>query len=513
MNGPEIAGNTMSTPPEFRPRRAVPAGIIILATLVTFALAAYTRQISGYPPLSLNDLIKSESGAYEFGVVFQELIIPLALIYLLSNTGAFRRIVSSETKPGDGFKLFAMLTMVQVLSLGYTLLTDELTTFGVLVVMASGLLGGWRMGLGLGLVTMLLIGTQEFFYYPDEEILRAYQTGGLPGIFDPALLNDLFFWYYLADLSASSAIWAGLVAGFGANLLGERRFNPLIALGLGTGISLGVFCFTLISWEESTFLTPFLVPMVVVSGLAMAAIALIARNVQAQTAQRKAEAAELALTQAELRALRAQINPHFLFNALNTIRYFVRTDAGAARGLLLDLSEVFQRALRSGEFIPLRDELSYVESYLALEKARLDKRLQVIWFIQTDSGTHDTPPVDNESPLLDYPVPTLILQPIVENAVIHGVARKRGGGSVTITVQQVEHNLLLQVEDDGPGMDTARLAEILNLEQESKSIGLRNVDQRLQTLYGAKHRLVVTGEIGQGTCIQIKIPINEKEGD
>jgi LytS/YehU family sensor histidine kinase len=245
----------------------------------------------------------------------------------------------------------------------------------------------------------------------------------------------------------------------------------------------------------------------------MAAISLIVRNIQAKTTQQKAEVAQLALTQAELRALRAQINPHFLFNALNTIRYFVRTDAGAARDLLLDLSEVFQRALRSGEFVTLRDELSYVQSYLALEKARLDKRLQISWSIRTDTATLDTPPVTNESLLLDHPVPTLILQPIVENAVIHGIAKKRGGGIVSITVKQVEDDLLLQVEDDGPGINSVRLTEILKPEQKSKSIGLRNVDGRLRTLYGDEYCLFITSGVDAGTCVQIKIPLDNRIED
>jgi LytS/YehU family sensor histidine kinase len=333
------------------------------------------------------------------------------------------------------------------------------------------------------------------------------------GLLNLPLLSEIFFWYYISDLGASSAVWAGIVAGLCAVLLGSRRFNPLITLSLGMGISLGVILLTAISWEYPEVFTPFLTPGVVITGLAMAAISLIVRNMQAKTAQQKAEAAQLALTQAELRALRAQINPHFLFNALNTIRYFVRTDAGAARDLLLDLSEVFQRALRSGEFVTLRDELSYVQSYLALEKARLGKRLNVSWSIQTDTATLDTPPVANESPLLDQSVPTLILQPIVENAVIHGVAKKRGGGTVSITVKQVEGDLLLQVEDDGPGIDPARLAEVLKPEQKSESIGLRNVDGRLRTLYGDEYGLVINSEVDVGTCVQIKIPVNDKSKD
>jgi len=166
------------------------------------------------------------------------------------------------------------------------------------------------------------------------------------------------------------------------------------------------------------------------------------------------------------------------------LRYFVRTDPETARRLLLDLSEVFQRALRSGEFVPLGDEISYVKAYL----------VRVEWSIQTDT-------------LLDHPVPTLILQPIVENAVIHGISRQPEGGMVRITIERTEDDLVLRVEDDGPGIASARLAEILDPARGTNAaIGLRNVDGRLRALYGDEYRLVVESEIGRGTRVEIKVP-------
>jgi sensor histidine kinase YesM len=234
-----------------------------------------------------------------------------------------------------------------------------------------------------------------------------------------------------------------------------------------------------------------------VTGLALAIFALIVRGVQADVARRKAEATELALTRAELRALRAQINPHFFFNALNTIRYCVRTDPEAARRLLLDLSEIFQRALRSGELEPLRDEIRYAEAYLAIEKARLGERLRVAWSLPQD-----------DSPLLDHPIPTLILQPIVENAVIHGIARKPEGGTVTITLERRGGDLVLRVEDDGVGIDPSRLAELLDPAGEGeKAIGLRNVDGRLRAFYGEAHRLKIESQPEHGTQVEIRIPV------
>jgi LytS/YehU family sensor histidine kinase len=299
------------------------------------------------------------------------------------------------------------------------------------------------------------------------------------------------------NLWTSSAVWAGLVAGIHAELLGKQRFRPLGALVLGVGIDLVVVYLTAIAGVPPGVF--FLIPNLLLSGVAVPAVALMMRSVQAEAARRKAEATELALAQAELRALRAQINPHFLFNALNTIRYFVRTDPRTARRLLLNLSEVFQRALRSGEFVPLQDELSYVEAYLALEQARLDQRLRVEW----------SPPVAalRESPLGEHPVPTLILQPIVENAVVHGVAKKPEGGTVRVQVGQADGGLLLRVVDDGPGMAPERLAEVLDPGWPGKSIGLRNVDGRLRALYGAVHGLAVQSQVGQGTTVLIKIPL------
>jgi signal transduction histidine kinase len=389
-------------------------------------------------------------------------------------------------------KLFGALVVIQLLSLGYSLgflfLADEQITFGVLVVVVGSLLGGWRFGLGLSIVTMFIRGTQNLLLDPEAEIFLLYRTRNLRGFFDLTLWGDIFLWRYLVDSEVSSALWAGVVAGLCADLLEERRLMPMVALGLQAGIGLGVGYLTAISWKDPADLIYYLIPSVVVSGLAVAAIALMVRSVQAK-------AAELARTRAELRALRAQINPHFLFNALNTIRYFVRTEPESARRLLLHLSEVFQRALRSGDFVSLRDELGYVKSYLALEKARLDERLQVEW----DARVEDH---------LDQLVPTLILQPIVENAVVHGIATKSEGGTVHITIELANGDLVLQVEDDGPGIPPDRLVKIQSpAEAGDTAMGLRNVDGRLRALYGEMYRLVVESEIGRGTRVQIRIPI------
>ncbi len=507
--------------------------MIFVITLITFALGVYVRRISEQSPLLPGDLISFEFDPYAIGFAVQELVVPVVLIYIFSATALFRRFINDETAPRDTLKLFGVLAMIQLLTLSYYLvlssLADDQVTFGVLIVVVGSLLGGWRVGLGLGLITMFVNGAQNLIDYPEENLLLLYQAEGLRVLFNLTFWYDLLFWRFLVDMEATSVLWAGVVAGLSVDLLGERRFRPAAALTLQIGIEVGVGYLTATAWDEPALLVSFLIPSAVTSGLAMIAIILIVRNVQAEAAQRKAEAVELALTHAKLSALRAQINPHFLFNALNTIRYFVRTDPVAARRMLLNLSEVLQHTLRAGDFVPLQNELNYVEAYLSLEKKRLDERLQIVWSVQAATWLH-------------YPVPTLILQPVVENAIIHGIAKKTKGGTVSITIEKVNNDLVLRVEDDGPGIAPARLSEILNREQASNalpalvtqprvvnppvsavqvnavgrskgkvSIGLRNVDQRLQTLYGDKYRLLVESEVGCGTTVQIKIPIEDEQ--
>jgi sensor histidine kinase YesM len=260
--------------------------------------------------------------------------------------------------------------------------------------------------------------------------------------------------------------------------------------------------------EDPTWLVIRFLPNAVVSGLALVAFTLMARSVQEEAAREQAEATrlalaetdlalaqtKLALAQAEVRALHAQINPHFFFNSLNTIRYFIRTDPNTARDLLNKLSEIFQRVLSAGDRVPLRDEISHVEAYLSLEKARLDDRLRVVW---TNLAKNSQ----------EQPVPTLILQPLVENAVIHGISPKEEGGTVHIVLTEVGGDLLIQVEDDGVGFDPAHAQEKDENGRATNAIGLRNVDERLRMLYGAAYRLVIDSQPDRGTRVVLRIPL------
>ncbi|ADU50560.1 signal transduction histidine kinase, LytS [Thermaerobacter marianensis DSM 12885] len=206
-----------------------------------------------------------------------------------------------------------------------------------------------------------------------------------------------------------------------------------------------------------------------------------------------AQQADLA-AQARLDALRAQINPHFLFNVLNTIIVKSRSDPEQARRLLVRLADFFRYAMRSrGHFASLSEEFAFVRAYLFLEQARYEGRLRVRYQIDPQA--------------LAATVPVLTIQPLVENAVKHGIAPKPDGGLVELRIEADPLTLRLRitVADDGVGMDAHRLRQAL--ERQSRGIGLANIRERLERLYGDQARCRIQSQPGRGTRVQIELPL------
>jgi hypothetical protein len=210
-------------------------------------------------------------------------------------------------------------------------------------------------------------------------------------------------------------------------------------------------------------------------------------------ALREREVGKLA-TEAELRALRAQINPHFLFNALTTIGYLIQTAPQKAVRTLMRLTALLRAVLRSeGEFTTLGRELEVVEAYLDIERARFEQRLQVT--------------IDVPVPLREIRIPPLVLQPIVENAVKHGIARKQAGGSVTIQARidyrvDDSRTLSLVVQDTGAGSTAEAL-----LRGREAGVGLRNIERRLEHQYGQAASFSIETTFDQGATVEMRLPI------
>jgi two-component system LytT family sensor kinase len=196
--------------------------------------------------------------------------------------------------------------------------------------------------------------------------------------------------------------------------------------------------------------------------------------------------------EAELRALRAQISPHFIYNALAAIASFVRTDPERARELLLEFADFTRYALRrGGEFTTLADELRNVERYLVLEQARFGDRLEVSLLIAPE--------------VLPVVIPFLVVQPLVENAVRHGL-EGTGVGRITIHARDRINEAEISVEDDGAGSDPEVIRAALAAESGSDSIGLGNVDARLRQVYGDAYGLVVETAPDAGTKVSFRVP-------
>lgn len=204
------------------------------------------------------------------------------------------------------------------------------------------------------------------------------------------------------------------------------------------------------------------------------------------------------LADAEIRALHAQINPHFLFNALNTIVSFIRFRPEQARELLIHLGEYFRRNLHdSGGYVSLARELEHIEAYLAIERARFGDKLHVEY--------------DIEDGVERFTVPGLILQPLVENAVKHGLLPKREGGTVVIRARRKEKQTVeLTVADNGVGMKVDPFEPALDEKSAGRQlsgIGLANVKSRLQSIYGEPYGIVIESKSGSGTTCTIQLPI------
>lgn len=203
------------------------------------------------------------------------------------------------------------------------------------------------------------------------------------------------------------------------------------------------------------------------------------------------------LDRAEIKRLQAQINPHFLFNSLNTIASFCRTNSNRARQLLMELSNYLRRNIKDRrQYITLNDELKQIESYLTIEHARFGDRIQFEMDIVPEAR--------------EWPLPPLIVQPLVENAVKHGLSGKEEGGKVCVHAAQVNGVLQVQVKDNGVGMPSDAIAHVYRnngADPSNSSMGLRNVNQRLEHIYGPSSRIQIDSADQRGTTITLTLPL------
>jgi two-component system, LytTR family, sensor kinase len=219
----------------------------------------------------------------------------------------------------------------------------------------------------------------------------------------------------------------------------------------------------------------------------------VARWVSSQIELAELDASRARLAEAEVRALRAQISPHFIYNALTAIASYVRTDPEHARELLLEFADFTRYSFRRhGNFTTLAEELRSIDRYLTLERARFGDRLQVTVRVAPE--------------VLPVAVPYLCLQPLVENAVRHGLEGRAGPGRITILAEDAGADCTISVEDDGIGADPEQIRRAMVGEGDSDSIGVGNVDERLRQVFGDEYGLVVETGPGLGTKVSMRVP-------
>jgi two-component system, LytTR family, sensor kinase len=209
-----------------------------------------------------------------------------------------------------------------------------------------------------------------------------------------------------------------------------------------------------------------------------------------ETARLALETAQLEakLAEARLDALKMQIRPHFLFNTLNSISVLIRDDPEAANQMLVRLSELLRVALRSEkkQEVSLKDELEFLRGYLEIEQVRFQDRLEIVF--------------DVEKETLDARVPNLILQPLVENAIRHGIAPLARAGKILIETRRENGCVELSVSDNGAGLNDSLTG--------TDGIGLKNTRERLEKLYGDRQQFEIASKAGGGLQVKIKIPFH-----
>jgi two-component system LytT family sensor kinase len=210
--------------------------------------------------------------------------------------------------------------------------------------------------------------------------------------------------------------------------------------------------------------------------------------------QIKLEEQERLLLQARMTALQNQINPHFLFNTLNSVSSLVRVAPDTARELIIKLAAILRRLLHSSDaFIPLQEEINFIDNYLDIEVVRFGRdKLKVV--------------KDLDPASLDVMVPSMLLQPLVENSIKHGLSSKIDGGSIYLRSRMSNGHVTIEVEDDGVGMGSAQFLNRPTGLGEG-GIGMANVAERLKVLYSDTARMTVDSRNGTGTLVRLRLPV------
>ncbi|MFZ0640072.1 MAG: histidine kinase [Candidatus Acidiferrales bacterium] len=405
-----------------------------------------------------------------------------SLAALLVRFARFRRVLFTEQRDSDQ-KALLLLFLTPPLALGVVLRLYGYEFFDLTLAgsFLMGLIGGRMVGLlGASMLSLPAFGNHEWLATP-----MAALVGLIGGMIRQGLPNTEDIWHFgpFLFLNIPQSLW---------KLMRRGQINwAMLPLGACVALELGRYALARAVPAKWLYTLPYpswpwMLLIVLATVMSVAMPVKIWNNTRIEM---NLEQNEQLLLKARMDALSRQINPHFLFNTLNTVSSLVRYDPDMARIVVLKLSNILRRLLRTHEtFVPLRDELDFIDDYLDIEVARFGRdKLQ--FFKEVDDST------------LDAFVPSMLLQPIIENAIRHGLAPKLEGGEIRLSTKMTDGRLTIDINDNGMGISNERLAEIYH-----DGIGISNVRERLRLLYGDQFLMEIKSQEGQGTQIRIEIP-------
>jgi two-component system, LytTR family, sensor kinase len=406
-----------------------------------------------------------------------------ALAALLVRFRPFRNLLFTEIRDSDQ-KVMLLLFLTPPLAIGVVLRLVGGYRFFDLTLEGSflmGLIGGRIVGLlGGSLISLPAFGNHEWLASP-----MAALVGLIAGTVREVMPEKEDIWHFGPFLFVNIPQWIWRLIRFRKGNWAMLPLFTCVALTVGQiELADAVPAHWLFSWHPTNWGYSLLVVMSSMMSVAMAIKIWNNTRIEMNLAQN-----QQLLLKARMDALTSQINPHFLFNTLNTVSSLIRFDPDMARGVVLKLSNILRRLLRKHEtFVPLREELAFIDDYLDIEVIRFGRdKLQIFKEIDEDS--------------LETFVPSMLLQPMVENSIKHGLAPRLEGGQIHLRARNFDGRLLIEIEDNGMGISPERLAEVYG-----GGIGISNVHERLRLLYGDQFKMNIRSKEGEGTQIHIEIP-------
>jgi two-component system LytT family sensor kinase len=425
-------------------------------------------------------------------ILLVKLAVAASLASILTRSTGFQRMLMREERTlAQRIKMALVCAVIYGAGVAVRVGTSvggkeayQAVDLGMEGSLVMGMLGGYVTGLVAG----VCIAIPTLFESKPLTMLLFAAAGVMGGLLRDLAPEKGFIWKFTPDPTLASVrlLRRGdlRLAGFSIACVGVIVLAEVLRSTLASAFpNHGVFAFQQ-TWTDAG---PWL--LVAVYATTLFSVALPIKIWNSNLNEKRLEQQQLRLNEARLAALSSQINPHFLFNTLNSVASLIRLNPEQARQVVYKLSKILRRLLRQQDNLTtLGEELGFIEDYLSIEMVRFGDKLRFVKEVQPDT--------------LDLLVPSMLLQPLVENSIRHGLASKVDGGTIRVRSRRNGNQLQIVVEDDGVGIPESRLARMF----EQGGIGVTNVNERLKVLYGDSYRMWIDSRPGEGTSTGIEIP-------